>query len=567
MTDITFWTRSGQKSAKKAASHKIDGFLDTVYFKEEVLREYESNKNYRVGDNGTVLFGYEWGLFRGAFRVAKGVIAVNLGDLGEGFPNKELKHWKKYNINPKFVKIVDRYYDFRNDIRRIVHFMNEANIRFKRYLNKFFPDIEIHKKNLFILDEMEVTLNHIKKIINIDTSLDEFQSRIIFLNIFILESINTKTLTKILDQINPALKYGDNTLSIKKIQDNHLRSKTPSQYIQKLKGVIQPLKSLELLRKFLLFTRIHHDIIVGKKIRTVKNMIYRKKTIYNEIGKNFNALFESNIFGKNFPNKKYFNHYESQIKDYTANLKLLNKFRNSSSAHGFNTKEFTATLSKLKIDEAEEDYSKIYETLISSISRDIDSIYFHLIVPEPPLKEYYETYLSETLKDLRTKNNYQSDFEELESYLYEFLELNVNLKEKLLKIYKLKKSDIKFVSEFCFFISKISNIIKDKSQIYIDIFIEHYSSEPTFSLRCLTSVFGNSERIKTVTYQKTKKIIFESYKKSKYGSDLALHSEYLIRELLKKKKSALNLNLIRDLFKDKKLIFKDTESLITEETQ
>ncbi len=567
MTDITFLTHSGQKSAKKAVSHKINGFFDKVYFKEEVLKKYESDKNYRVGDNGTVLFGYDWGLFRGAYRVAKGVIAVNLGDLGEGFPDEELEHWKKYNINPKSIKIADRYYDFRNDIRRIVHFMTEANIRFKNYLNKFFPDITISSEKLFILDEMEATLNHIKKIINKDTSLDEFQSRIIFLNIFILESINTKAIIEIFDKIDSNLKYGDNILSIKKIQEKYLKSKTPHQYIQKLNDIIQPLKSLELLRKFLLFTRVHHDIIISKKIRTLKNLNFRKKRIYRDISENFNAFFESKLFGTDFPHKDYFTNYENQIKSYTANLKLLNKFRNGSSAHGFNKKEYKKVLSELKIDEKEEDYSKIYEVLISAMSHDIDNIYFNLIVPEPPLKEHYETYLAQTLKSLKTKTNYQSDFEELESYLYEFPELNINLKKKLFKIYKLKKDDVIFVSELCFFISKIANIIKDKSQDYIDIFINHYSSEPTFTLRCLTSIFGNSEKIRTTTYNKTKKIIFESYKKSKPRSDLALHSEYIIRELFKKKKYVLNLNQIRDLFKDKTFISKDIKSLIEEESQ
>jgi hypothetical protein len=64
MTDVRFVTRTGLKSAKKAAKHEIDGFLEQVYFKEEVLKRYESNKDFRIGDHGTVLFGYKWGLFR-----------------------------------------------------------------------------------------------------------------------------------------------------------------------------------------------------------------------------------------------------------------------------------------------------------------------------------------------------------------------------------------------------------------------------------------------------------------------------------------------------------------------
>ena len=91
MTDIQFETHDGLKSAKKAARNEIDGFLDSVYFKEEVLKKYEGDRNYQIGDDGTVQFGSEWGTFRGCYRVAEGIICINLGDLGEY--NKRLV-WK-----------------------------------------------------------------------------------------------------------------------------------------------------------------------------------------------------------------------------------------------------------------------------------------------------------------------------------------------------------------------------------------------------------------------------------------------------------------------------------------
>ncbi|MFH1839945.1 MAG: hypothetical protein ABH849_02240 [Nanoarchaeota archaeon] len=163
MSDIKFKTRGGLKSAKKAAKHEIEGFLETVYFKEEVLKKYESHKDFRIGDDGTVLFGYQWGLFRGVYRVAKGYIAVNLGDLGEGFPDKELEYWKQYNVNPNVIQIKERYFDFRSKIKRMVYFMNQSNKSIENYINKLFPNIGIDNKNIFLLDNTENVLNHIKK--------------------------------------------------------------------------------------------------------------------------------------------------------------------------------------------------------------------------------------------------------------------------------------------------------------------------------------------------------------------------------------------------------------------
>src|SRR3989339_814085 len=393
MNHVEFITRNGFKSAKKAAKHEIDGFLETVFFKEEVLKKYESNKDFKIGDDGTVLFGYEWGLFRGVYRVAKGYIAVNLGDLGEGFPNKELKHWKQYNIDPRKIKLEDRYFDFRSKIKRMIYFMNLSNKRIKNYLEKFFPE----------------------------TTIDEFQSRIIFLNILLIESINTKLINEVFNQVGEDLNLSYISIGLKECYSNFLKKNTPEELKKDTKGTITPLKSLELLRKFLLFMRIHHDIIVGKKIKTHVNLNRRKNKLNEDIIKNFKFFYKYKTFKKEFLNRKYFDHYETTINENTAFLKLLNKFRNSSSAHGFDSKEYKKILKKLKVSEDEKDYSKIYEVLISQVSYDIEHIYFNLILPDPPLKEHYIKYTKETLLELKSSSGkYQSTFENLFSYVQEF---------------------------------------------------------------------------------------------------------------------------------------------------
>jgi len=155
MDDVKFITKTGLKSAKKAANHEIEGFLDLVYFKEEVLKKYESNKDFIIGDNGTVMFGNKWGTFRGVFRVAKGFLAVHLGDMGEGFPDDELSYWKQFNVSPSKIPLKERYFDFRETLRRMIHFMKQSNERIDRHVTKFFFDIPFADKRLFKLDNVE----------------------------------------------------------------------------------------------------------------------------------------------------------------------------------------------------------------------------------------------------------------------------------------------------------------------------------------------------------------------------------------------------------------------------
>src|SRR3989339_27672 len=555
MNHVEFITRNGFKSAKKAAKHEIDGFLETVFFKEEVLKKYESNKDFKIGDDGTVLFGYEWGLFRGVYRVAKGYIAVNLGDLGEGFPNKELKHWKQYNIDPRKIKLEDRYFDFRSKIKRMIYFMNLSNKRIKNYLEKFFPEIAIANKNIFILDDTEDVLNHIKKVINNKTTIDEFQSRIIFLNILLIESINTKLINKVFNQVGEDLNLSYISIGLKECYSNFLKKNTPEELKKYTKGTITPLKSLELLRKFLLFMRIHHDIIVGKKIKTHVNLNRRKNKLNEDIIKNFKFFYKYKTFKKEFLNRKYFDHYETTINENTAFLKLLNKFRNSSSAHGFDSKEYKKILKKLKVSEDEKDYSKIYEVLISQVSYDIEHIYFNLILPDPPLKEHYIKYTKETLLELKSSSGkYQSTFENLFSYVQEFHNLYPEIINEVKKIYLSKKTDSDFIIELGSFIENLSMEMKDKTQKLIDYIIPGLKYEKALSIAHFAHIIKNSEKITSSFLKKILPIVYEGVKDKK-TINVNFCSEHVIFCLVEKCPEKLNKNKLRKLFEEEKINF------------
>ena len=562
MADVEFITESGLKSAKKAANHEIDGFLESVYFKEEVLKRYESNKDFRIGDNGTVLFGDQWGLFRGVFRVAKGYIAANLGDLGEGFPNEELEYWKQYNVDYSEIKIEERYFDFRSEIKRIIYFMNQSNQMMQHYVDKYFSEVNVIDRNIFLLDDAESVLNNIKKVINDKTTVDEFQSRVMFLNILLVESINTELLNKIFEEISEDLKLSYVSLGIQEVHRKHLRKNTPIKLMNYLKGSIQPLKSLELLRKFLLFMRIHYGVTVTKKIRTLADFKRRRRKIHKTIQEEFYLFYRYGAFNEDFQNRKYFEHHENKINNDTSFLKLLNKFRNSSSAHGFNSKEYKKILRRLRIDETEKDFSKVFEILIRQVSYDIQHIFYNLILPGPPMREHYVKYVGGSLSDFSSPGKtYQLVFEDLISYLHEFPELYPKIIKTVKKEYQKKNNDQKFIVELGSFIESLSYIIKDRSQKLVNYLIPGIKYEKALTIAHFAHIIKNSNEISANFLKKILPIVFEGIKDKK-TTNVSFCSEHVIFCLIEKCPEKLNKRKIKSIFKDKKITFEPIKEYI-----
>lgn len=552
MADVKFITRRGLKSAKKAARHEIEGFLESVYFKEEVLKKYESNKDFKIGDHGTVLFGYKWGLFRGVYRVAKGYIAANLGDLGEGLPDKELAYWKRFNVPPSKIPLEERYFDFRDTIRRMVHFMNNSNEGVENHIRKFYFDVRLTDPKLFDLTQIESTLAHLKKVINKKTTVDEFQARIIFLNILVLESVNTELIKKIFNVISKDLCYSYENLALKEIYKKYLKKSTPKKLKSQLKGAIEPLKSLKLLQKFLLLLRVHHDVITSLNIKSLSELKRKKKQIYSKISAEFSNFYNYKIYGTEFRNKEYFLHNEKTIEEDTAILRLLNKFRNASAAHGFNNKEYKKILKKLGLKKKTNDFSHIYEQLISRVSYDIEHIYFNLISPDPPIIDYYKKYLDETLKELgRQSKSYQSIFEELSSFIADFPELFDDTIKEIKKICSKKQKDKDFIIEFGCFIESVSYSVKDKANILVDYILEGYDHNKTLSVAHLSHLIKNSEKITDKFFNIAYKFVLEALKDKDPNVDFC--AQHVIYCLIEKCPDKLDKSQLSNIFKSRKI--------------
>jgi hypothetical protein len=561
--DVKFITSGGLKSAKKASKREIDGFLETIYFKEEVLKKYESNKDFQIGDDGTVLFGYDWGLFRGVYRVAKGYLAVNLGDLGEGFPAKELEHWKQYNVDPKTIKRADSYFDFRNNLKRMIYFMNQSNRRINHYCKLFFPEISQSNSGIFILHGAVDVLVHIKKIINEKTTLDEFQSRIIFLNILLIESVNVKLIGEVFNQIGGDLNLSYNSVCLKECYLNYLKDDTPKEMKTCFKGTIVPLKSLELLRKFLLFMRIYNDLIIVANIRSKKQLLLKRNNLKLEVNKSFHAFYRSKFFNENFTNRDYFEYWEKTINANTGFLKLLNTFRNSSSAHGFNSENYKKILKKLNISETEEDYSKIYEVLISHVSYDIEHIYFNLILPDPPLIEVYTAYANDALSKLKSSSGkYRPVFEDLFSYLQEFPTLYRQIILEVKKIYILKRDNSEFILEFGHFIELLSMNFNYETQKLVDYIILGLEFEKALSIVRFAHIISNSKKVSAGFLKRILPIIYAGVK-DKTTLNTRTMSIFVISCIIEKYPERLNKRILKKLFEGENLVYKNIEKFLS----
>lgn len=77
---------------------EVCDFMDSVYFRQEVLTKYEGASGFDVGDNGSVSCHHYWGLVRSTARVGNELLATGIGDFAGGVPFEEWPHWKQYAV-------------------------------------------------------------------------------------------------------------------------------------------------------------------------------------------------------------------------------------------------------------------------------------------------------------------------------------------------------------------------------------------------------------------------------------------------------------------------------------
>lgn len=93
------WRRLHDEENHEFAGVACD-FMDTVYFRQEVLAKYEVTTGSDVKDNGSVSNTGYWGLTRSTSRIGNELLTTAIGDFAEGVPFEEWPHWKQYSVEP-----------------------------------------------------------------------------------------------------------------------------------------------------------------------------------------------------------------------------------------------------------------------------------------------------------------------------------------------------------------------------------------------------------------------------------------------------------------------------------
>jgi hypothetical protein len=556
MDDILFETDQGLKSAKKAASHEIDGFMDSVYFKEEVLKKYEGNRDYKIGDDGTVRFGYEWGTFRGCYRVADGIISVNLGDLWEGFPEEELMYWKLYNIHPDEVTITSNYTDFRYTINRLVRFMEMINTQVKTKIELYYSEAtqfntDSFDDNLFDLKHAEHHLRFLKKVINESISAEELEMKIVTLNCLVIDSINTKLLRKLLDRLDVNLKYPSSALTLISVKPDDLNDKAFQHY----GSFIHPLRSLELLKRFLLVDDIH-EYYYGPEVMDIEDFKSSRDEFHEFIKIEFDNLYKWEINEDDFTNRKYFESKIVDISEKTSGLKLLNKFRNSTAAHGHSPKSIRKMNKDLGLEETNQDYSILFIELLYQVSLDIERIPFE-ISSSILIREYYNEWFNDALNNLKNKKEHEYYFQEMFSLLEVIPELFGEFEQQLIEVADQKISVDDFICYFGNFIGKISSQIKDTSQKYIDYIIPKYKIKPALMWSDCYNMIEYSNKLNDDFVEKIYPLLKNSIIST--NSNEAYFSQSVVKLIIDKDPSKISIEEIKHILIDKKIYFEELQ--------
>lgn len=93
------WKHTGVKEGRRFKGAECD-FMETVYFRQEVLSKYEGSSMFQFKDDGSISCSGYWGLSRSTFRVGNELLGTAIGDFAEGVPFEEWPHWKQYAVEP-----------------------------------------------------------------------------------------------------------------------------------------------------------------------------------------------------------------------------------------------------------------------------------------------------------------------------------------------------------------------------------------------------------------------------------------------------------------------------------
>ena len=194
----------------KKVGPAIGDFLTPAYFDSDVLKKYETDRRYRIDDDGGVHYAGIWGIFRGIQRLGDEIIAVHVGDLAEGLPYQEWSHWASHNIDPLSVE-EHRDLGRTKPIQQLLNTLVSEVEAFADRMYLFF------RRRRLLVDEplfkfqseeqKEEIVRELKKTFTRKTTRNEFLNRIVELYKLLIDSLNTKLLGSFIDTYDFNLKF------------------------------------------------------------------------------------------------------------------------------------------------------------------------------------------------------------------------------------------------------------------------------------------------------------------------------------------------------------------------
>lgn len=217
--EFTFPTSSGPVAPARWASFRGDkkvrfsgvtcDFMDSVYFRQDVLSKYEGAAGYNIGDDGSVTCYNDWGLVRSTSRIGNELLSTGIGDFAEGVPFEEWPHWKQYVVDPpssESFHVLASEKSIQNSVNDLVSALTELNSSFLE-LSRCFG---VHEAKLLWTGSLDsLAGRQLKWVYPVAADDDEFLKRATLLSTFVLEELGAKALRRLLGRMDSRLEMND----------------------------------------------------------------------------------------------------------------------------------------------------------------------------------------------------------------------------------------------------------------------------------------------------------------------------------------------------------------------
>jgi predicted component of type VI protein secretion system len=184
-------------------------FMDSVFFRQEVLAKYEGADGFTVDDDGSVSCGYYWALDRSTYRLGNDLLHTSIGDFAEGVPFEEWPHWRLYAVEPPSYESSIRYRDeptIAESVNRLAESLAQLNHGFELFANVLglSPKMQLWSGSLDSLAGRQLKWYYPH-----NASDDEFLKRAVLMSTFVSEELSTDVLRAVARALSPHLHRGD----------------------------------------------------------------------------------------------------------------------------------------------------------------------------------------------------------------------------------------------------------------------------------------------------------------------------------------------------------------------